>query len=36
MDLKGIGNEGVDWIQVLQDRVNWQAVVNTVLNIPVP
>jgi hypothetical protein len=28
--------EGVDWIHLAQDRVQWQAVVNTVMNPRVP
>jgi hypothetical protein len=28
--------EGVDWIHVAQDRNQWQAVVNTVMNLRVP
>jgi hypothetical protein len=36
MDLKEkIGLEGVDWIQLAQDRDRWRAVVNTVMNIRV-
>jgi hypothetical protein len=29
MDLRG---EGVDWIHLAQDRVQWQALVNIVMN----
>jgi hypothetical protein len=29
MDLKEIGLEGVDWINLAQDRDRWLAVVNT-------
>jgi hypothetical protein len=36
MDLREIGWEGVDWIHVAQDRVHWQALVNTVMNLRVP
>jgi hypothetical protein len=32
MYLKGIGREGVGWIHLLQVRVQWQAVVNMVMN----
>jgi len=28
--------EGVDWMQLGQDRVHWPAVVNTVMNFRVP
>jgi hypothetical protein len=28
--------DDVDWIHVAQDRVQWQAFVNTVMNIQVP
>jgi hypothetical protein len=36
MDLRGIGWEGVDWTHMGQDRDQWRAVVNTVLNLRVP
>jgi hypothetical protein len=36
MDLSDIGCEDVDWIHVAQDRVQWWAFVNTVMNIRVP
>jgi hypothetical protein len=36
MDLREIGLEGVDWIHLAQDRDQWRAVVNTVMNIRVP
>jgi hypothetical protein len=32
MDLRVIGIDGVKWIQLAQDRVQWQACVNTVMN----
>ena len=35
MDVKEIGWEGVDWIDLAQDRDKWQAVVNTVKNLQV-
>jgi hypothetical protein len=35
-DLRGVGLEAVDWIQQGQDRSLWRAVVNTVMNLPVP
>jgi hypothetical protein len=28
--------EGVDWIHLAQDRDQWQALVNTVMNLQVP
>jgi hypothetical protein len=31
MDLKEIGSESVDWIQLPQDMVHWRALVNTVI-----
>jgi hypothetical protein len=36
MDLKDIGYEDADWIQLAQDKVQEQASVNTVMNFPVP
>jgi hypothetical protein len=36
MDLREIGWDGVDWIDMAQDRDQWRAVVNTVLNLRVP
>jgi hypothetical protein len=36
MDLRVIGINGVNWIQLAQDRVQWQAFVNMVLNLWVP
>jgi hypothetical protein len=35
-DLREMGCEGVDWIHVVQDRDQWRAVVNTVMNLRVP
>jgi hypothetical protein len=32
MDLGEIAWEGVEWIHLAQDRDQWQAVVNTVMN----
>jgi hypothetical protein len=36
MDLREIGIDGVNWIQLVQDRVQWRACVNTVMNLWVP
>jgi hypothetical protein len=36
MDLRGIGIDGANWIQLAQDRVQWLAFVNTVMNLRVP
>jgi hypothetical protein len=36
MDLREIGIDGVNWIQLAQDRVQWRAFVNTVMNLWVP
>jgi hypothetical protein len=36
MDLREIGWDGVDWIDRAQDRDQWRALVNTVLNLRVP
>jgi hypothetical protein len=35
-DLGEIGWDGVDWIHVAQDRDQWMALVNTVMNLRVP
>jgi hypothetical protein len=36
MDLREIAISGVNWIQLAQDRVQWRAFVNTVMNLLVP
>jgi hypothetical protein len=36
MDLREIGWDGVDWIELAQDRDQWRALVNTVMNRRVP
>jgi hypothetical protein len=35
-DLKEIGCNGMDWILLAQDRGQWRALVNTVMNLLVP
>jgi hypothetical protein len=35
-DLREIGWEGVDWIHVIQDRDQWRALINIVMNLRVP
>jgi len=35
MDLKEIGCKGVDWIHPVQDRDQWQVLVNTVTNLQI-
>ena len=32
-DIKAIGRKGVDWIRLSRDRVEWRAVVSSVMNI---
>jgi hypothetical protein len=36
MDLTEIGWDAVDWMDMAQDRDQWRALVNTVLNLRVP
>jgi hypothetical protein len=36
MDLREIGWNGMDWIDLAQDRYQWRALVNTVMNLRVP
>jgi hypothetical protein len=36
MDLREIGIDGANWIQLVQDRVCWRAFVNTVMKLRVP
>jgi hypothetical protein len=35
ISLKEVGCEGVDWIHLAQDRIQWRAVVNTVMKLRV-
>jgi hypothetical protein len=35
MDLREIGIDGANWIQLAQDRVQWWVFVNTVMNLRV-
>jgi hypothetical protein len=36
MDLREIGWDGIDWIDLVQDNDQWRALVNTVMNFSVP
>jgi hypothetical protein len=36
MDLLEVGIDGANWIRLAQDRVQWRAFVNTVMNLRVP
>jgi hypothetical protein len=35
-DLMEMGTDGANWIQLAQDRVQWRAFVNMVMNLRVP
>jgi hypothetical protein len=35
MDVREIGCGGMDWIDLAQDRVQWRALMNTVMNLVV-
>jgi hypothetical protein len=36
MDLREMGWGGMDWIDLIQDRDEWKALVNTIMNLRVP
>jgi hypothetical protein len=36
MDIRELGWRGMDWIDLAQDRDQWKALVNTVMNLRVP
>jgi hypothetical protein len=36
LDLRETGINGANWIQLAQDRIEWQTFVNTVMNLQVP
>jgi hypothetical protein len=36
MDLREIGIDGANWIRLAQDKFQWQAFVNTAMNLRVP
>jgi hypothetical protein len=36
MDLREIGWDDMDWIDLAQDRDQWRAIVNTVMNLRIP
>jgi hypothetical protein len=35
MDLRELGWDGMDWIDLVQDRDQWRALVNTIMNLRV-
>jgi hypothetical protein len=36
MDIREVGWEDMNWIELAQDRDRWQALVNAVMNLRVP
>jgi hypothetical protein len=36
LDLREIGIDGANWIRLAQDKVQWRAFMNTMLNLRVP
>jgi hypothetical protein len=36
MDLKEVESEGMDWIELAQDKDRWRTLVNAVMNLPFP
>jgi hypothetical protein len=36
IDVREIGWDGIDWIDLTEDRDHWRALVNTVMNLQVP
>jgi hypothetical protein len=36
MDLRELEIDGANWFQLVEDRVQWRAFVNTVMNLSVP
>jgi hypothetical protein len=36
MDLQEVGCEGMDWINMAQDRERWRVLVNVVKNLRIP